>query len=101
MKTTPTLPTLLSLVLTSMVAFAAPPAPIDPANYTAPIRVACVGDSITKGMGAEGEVISQPITGVARRQMERAKLRRQRTDFVETRQCSDLEREALQGCARL
>ena len=27
--------------------------PIDPAAYTAPIRVACVGDSITAGAGAE------------------------------------------------
>ena len=27
--------------------------PIDPAGYTAPIRVACVGDSITAGVGAD------------------------------------------------
>ncbi len=54
MKTTPTkLITLASLILTSIVAFAAPPAPIDPANYSAPVRVACVGDSITQGVGAE------------------------------------------------
>ena len=37
------------LILFGSVAGAAP---IDPANYTAPIRVACVGDSITQGAGA-------------------------------------------------
>ncbi len=53
MRNSPTLITLFYLILTSLVALAAPPTPIDPANYTAPIRVACVGDSITKGAGAE------------------------------------------------
>ena len=54
MKTIPAkLTTCILLVLTSIVASAAPPAPIDPANYTAPIRVACVGDSITQGAGAD------------------------------------------------
>jgi len=39
------------LTLTGLVALAAPSAPIDPAHYTAPVRVACVGDSITAGGG--------------------------------------------------
>lgn len=40
------------LALTGLVAFAAPPVPIDPSHYSAPVRVACVGDSITEGAGA-------------------------------------------------
>jgi len=51
------LPVLISLVfiLAGPVAFAEPPVPvpIDPANYSAPIRVACVGDSITAGFKVE------------------------------------------------
>jgi lysophospholipase L1-like esterase len=39
------------LTLTSVVAFAA--GPINPDNYMAPVRVACVGDSITLGVGAD------------------------------------------------
>ena len=57
MKTNPTktkLITFISLILSGIVAFAAP-APIDVSHYTAPIRVACVGDSITAGAGAEGK----------------------------------------------
>jgi lysophospholipase L1-like esterase len=45
--------TLVLVTLTSIVAFADSPAPIVPANYTAPVRVACVGASITLGVGAE------------------------------------------------
>jgi lysophospholipase L1-like esterase len=41
------------VTLTSITAFAGPRAPIDPADYTAPVRVACVGASITLGVGAE------------------------------------------------
>jgi lysophospholipase L1-like esterase len=41
--------TLILLVLTSGVAR---PEPIDPTKYSAPVRVACVGDSITHGSGA-------------------------------------------------
>lgn len=51
MKTTQIITCLF--LATSMIVSAAPSAPIDPANYTAPIRVACVGDSITQGVGAE------------------------------------------------
>jgi len=42
---------ILSLLSLTGVAgvFAAPPEPIDPARYGGPIRVACVGDSITEG----------------------------------------------------
>ncbi len=44
----------LLLVLTNIVPFAAGLAePIDPAQFNEPIRVACVGDSITQGVGAE------------------------------------------------
>jgi acyl-CoA thioesterase I len=54
MKTNPAnLITLLFFALSSFVAFADSPAPIDPAHYTAPVRVACVGDSITQGFGAD------------------------------------------------
>jgi len=42
----------LLLTLTGLVAQASPTS-IDPANYTLPIRVACVGDSITYGVGAD------------------------------------------------
>jgi len=53
MKTIPlTLITLVSLSLTNLVAAAAPPAPVDPNSFPAPVRVACVGDSITSGAGA-------------------------------------------------
>ena len=34
-------------------AWAAPSTPIDPVHYTAPVRVSCVGDSITQGAGAD------------------------------------------------
>ncbi|MCE0497751.1 MAG: GDSL-type esterase/lipase family protein [Methylacidiphilales bacterium] len=48
MKTNPTkLITLILVTLTTIVALADTPPPIDPSSYTAPIRVACVGDSIT------------------------------------------------------
>jgi lysophospholipase L1-like esterase len=44
----------LLLLAFNLLAFAeAPMAPIDPAAYKEPIRVACVGDSITQGAGAE------------------------------------------------
>ena len=39
-------------VLMGAAGWAAPSIPIDPANYTSPVRVACVGDSITQGIGA-------------------------------------------------
>src|SRR5579863_8364775 len=42
---------LLSFTLTGLIVFADPPVPIDLAKYTAPIRIACVGDSITAGLG--------------------------------------------------
>jgi lysophospholipase L1-like esterase len=42
----------LLLALTGGIAWAAP-TPIDPANFSAPVRVACVGDSITSGAGAD------------------------------------------------
>jgi lysophospholipase L1-like esterase len=49
-----TITALLLFVVGSLLAFAeAPMAPIDPAAYKEPIRVACVGDSITQGAGAE------------------------------------------------
>lgn len=41
----------LVLTLVGSVAWAAP-IPIDPASFSAPVRVACVGDSITQGAGA-------------------------------------------------
>lgn len=51
MKTTTAL---LLFVVSNLVAFAAGPMdPIDPAAFKEPIRVACVGDSITQGAGAE------------------------------------------------
>jgi len=54
MKTTlKNLIALLSLTLMNVLACAAPSTPIDPAHYTAPVRVACVGDSITEGGGVE------------------------------------------------
>lgn len=41
------------IAILSMHAFAAEPmAPIKPAAYKAPVRVACIGDSITQGAGA-------------------------------------------------
>jgi lysophospholipase L1-like esterase len=44
----------LSLGLSATGAMAAAPmAPIDSSAYKAPVRVACVGDSITQGIGAE------------------------------------------------
>ena len=42
--------TLTLLFLTSLAMAA--PAPLDPKDFPAPIRVACVGDSITAGFGA-------------------------------------------------
>jgi hypothetical protein len=43
----------LAAGLLSMSALLADPlAPIDPAKYRAPVKVACVGDSITQGSGA-------------------------------------------------
>ncbi len=33
--------------------FANPPKPVDPAGYPAGVKVACIGDSITQGSGAE------------------------------------------------
>jgi lysophospholipase L1-like esterase len=54
MKTIPaTLIAFLFLAVTGVTGRAASPTPIDPANDGAPVRVACVGDSITAGMGAE------------------------------------------------
>ncbi|WP_205760926.1 GDSL-type esterase/lipase family protein [Luteolibacter luteus] len=45
---------LLSAVLTLATASAADPmAPIKPDTYKAPVKVACIGDSITEGVGAE------------------------------------------------
>ncbi|MES2439068.1 MAG: GDSL-type esterase/lipase family protein [Verrucomicrobiota bacterium] len=42
------------LALVSLNAFAAQPTdPIKPADYKAPVRVACIGDSITQGSGAD------------------------------------------------
>jgi lysophospholipase L1-like esterase len=41
--------------LTCLCAIAAPVSPIDPSSYTAPIRVACVGASITEGAGLKPE----------------------------------------------
>jgi lysophospholipase L1-like esterase len=40
------------LALTRLTAGAEPQTPIDPSHFTAPIRVACVGASITAGAGA-------------------------------------------------
>jgi len=43
---------LLAGLFTSSTIFAAPPMTVDPADYKAPVKVACVGDSITQGSGA-------------------------------------------------
>ncbi|MCE0523421.1 MAG: GDSL-type esterase/lipase family protein [Methylacidiphilales bacterium] len=52
MKNTPTkLIAPILLLLAGVTAWADPSTPIDPANYPAPVRVACVGDSITRGFG--------------------------------------------------
>lgn len=54
MKNTPaTLLTLICLALGSFAGFAADPDSTDPGQFPAPIRVACVGDSITLGVGAD------------------------------------------------
>ncbi len=46
----------LKILAVSAFAFSslAVAAPIDPANYKEPVRVACVGDSITQGSGTKG-----------------------------------------------
>jgi lysophospholipase L1-like esterase len=50
----------LAACLFSMSAASADPMePVDPANYKAPVKVACVGDSITQGSGA-GPGMSYP-----------------------------------------
>ena len=41
---------LIYFAVASVAAMANPTGPIDPANYAAPVRVACVGDSITAGL---------------------------------------------------
>jgi len=43
---------LLTGVSASLAMAADPMAPIDPSSYKAPVRVACIGDSITQGSGA-------------------------------------------------
>ena len=43
----------LLVLITAIVANAAP-VPIDPSAYPEPVRVACVGDSITQGAGTHG-----------------------------------------------
>ena len=43
---------LVSGLLVSAAMAADPMAPIKPADYDAPVKVACVGDSITQGSGA-------------------------------------------------
>ena len=49
-----TLASALLIVVTALRCMAADPmAPIDPAAYKAPVRVACIGDSITHGAGAD------------------------------------------------
>jgi lysophospholipase L1-like esterase len=49
------LSTLLFLfALPSLLTAADPGAPINPASYKAPVRIACIGDSITQGVGAAG-----------------------------------------------
>jgi lysophospholipase L1-like esterase len=53
MKTTLILTLALARLGSVLNGFADAPQPIDPTHYTAPIRVACVGDSITQGIGAE------------------------------------------------
>jgi lysophospholipase L1-like esterase len=42
---------LLGSVLAASSLFAAPPKPIDPADFKEPVKVACIGDSITQGSG--------------------------------------------------
>jgi acyl-CoA thioesterase I len=40
-------------------------APVDPSNYILPVRVACVGDSITQGIGAEqGKSYPNQLQGI-------------------------------------
>lgn len=41
------------LALSAVSGLAAPSDPIDPTRYKAPVRVACIGDSITEGAGAD------------------------------------------------
>jgi lysophospholipase L1-like esterase len=43
---------ILAGVLMSLVHSAEPMSPVDPSTYKAPVRVACIGDSITQGSGA-------------------------------------------------
>jgi lysophospholipase L1-like esterase len=53
-------PLLLAAGLLSMsAALADPMEPVDPAKYKAPVKIACVGDSITQGSGA-GPGMSYP-----------------------------------------
>jgi len=42
---------LLGSVLAASSLFAAPPKPVDPADFKEPVKVACIGDSITQGAG--------------------------------------------------
>ena len=51
-KITMTLIASITFLLGGMAAVTLVAAPINPANYTAPVRIACVGDSITQGVGA-------------------------------------------------
>jgi acyl-CoA thioesterase I len=44
-----------SICLIPALVTAAPPEAIDPAAYKEPVRVACIGDSITQGSGAANE----------------------------------------------
>jgi len=47
--------TLLAVSFSTMSGLRADPmAPIDPAKYSEPVKVACVGDSITQGSGSNG-----------------------------------------------
>lgn len=55
MKTKTRILSLLAISLAAASAFAADPmAPINPSKYEAPVKVACVGDSITQGSGTKG-----------------------------------------------
>ena len=55
MKTRTRLLALLALSLSAVAVLGADPmAPIDPSDYSAPVKVACVGDSITQGSGTKG-----------------------------------------------
>ena len=46
---------LVAVSVSALTSFAADPMqPIDPANYEGPVKVACVGDSITQGAGTRG-----------------------------------------------